>query len=65
MAITIPSQVRPPTADPADVLSATPADPCFDLESWNRQWSVVEAELRAMRPSQVVAETFGSEPRVK
>ena len=42
------SQIRPATANLADVLNAAPDDPCFDLESWNRQWSVVEAELKAI-----------------
>ena len=29
------SQVRPATANLADVLHAAQDDPCFDLESWN------------------------------
>ena len=46
-----PSQVRPATTNLADALRAAPGDPCFDLESWNRQWSVVEAELKAIQNS--------------
>jgi hypothetical protein len=54
-----PAQVRPATANLADVLHAAPGDPCFDLESWNRQWSVVEAELKAITRANDVAERRG------
>ena len=54
-----PAQVRPATANLADVLRAAPGDPCFDLESWNRQWSVVEAELKAITRANDVAEGRG------
>jgi plasmid stability protein len=54
-----PSQVRPATANLADVLRAAPGDPCFDLENWNRQWSVVEAELKALTRANDVAEGRG------
>ena len=39
-----PAQIRPATANLADVLQAAPSDPTFDLESWQRQWSEVQAE---------------------
>ncbi len=42
-----PAQVRVATADLADLLRAAPDDPCFNLESWTRQWAAVEAELKA------------------
>jgi len=54
-----PSQVRPAAANLADVLRAAPGDPCFDLESWKRQWSGVEAELKAITRANDVAERRG------
>ncbi len=39
---------------------AAPADPGFDLESWKRQWSVVEAELKALTRANDVAESRGA-----
>jgi hypothetical protein len=54
-----PAQVRPATANLADALRAAPGDPCFDLESWNRQWSVVEGELKAITRANDVAESRG------
>ena len=43
-----PSQVRPATANLADLLRSAPADNDFDLASWNRQWSAIETELRRL-----------------
>lgn len=43
-----PAQIRPATADLADLLQAAPGDSCFDLEAWKHQWSAVEAEMRAI-----------------
>ena len=54
-----PSQFRPATADLADVLRAAPGDPCFDLENWNRQWSVIEAEMKAITRANDIAEGRG------
>ena len=54
-----PSQIRLATADLADALRAAPSDPCFDLEGWNRQWSAVEAELKAITRANDVAEGRG------
>jgi plasmid stability protein len=53
------SQVRAATANLADVLRASPGDCCFDLESWNRQWSIVEAEMKARTRANDVAEGRG------
>ena len=53
------SHVRPATANLADVLRASPGDPCFDLASWNLQWSVVEAELKALTRANDAAESRG------
>jgi len=54
-----PTQVRPATENLADVLRAAPGDPGFDLESWKRQWSVVEAGLKAATRANDVAEGRG------
>jgi plasmid stability protein len=51
-----PAQVRPATADLADLLRAAPGDPCFDLESWKRQWSDIEAEMKASTRANDIAE---------
>ena len=54
-----PAQVRPAKADLADLLHAAPGDPCFDLESWKRQWSNVEAEMKAITRANDSAEGRG------
>jgi plasmid stability protein len=54
-----PAQVRPATADLADLLRAAPGDPCFDRENWKRQWSVVAAEMKAITRANAVAEGRG------
>jgi hypothetical protein len=54
-----PSMIRPATGNLADLLIASPDDPCFDLESWERQWSVVEAELKAITRANHIAEGRG------
>ena len=53
------AHVRPATANLADALTAAPGDSGFDLESWNRQWAVVEAELKANTRANDVAECRG------
>jgi hypothetical protein len=53
------TQVRPATADLGDLLRAAPGDPCFDLESWKRQWSDVEAEMKAITRANDIAEGRG------
>jgi hypothetical protein len=50
------SQIRSATANLADVLNSATGDPCFELESWSRQWSAVEAELKAITRANDVAE---------
>jgi hypothetical protein len=54
-----PSQIRPATANLAELLSAAPTDPSFDLESWQRQWSEVEAESNSLTRANDVAEGRG------
>jgi hypothetical protein len=51
-----PTQIRPATVNLADVLQAAPSDPTFDLASWQRQWSEVEAELKSVTYANDVAE---------
>lgn len=54
-----PAQFRPATADLADLLQAAPGDSCFDLETWKRQWSAVEAEMKAITRANDNAEGRG------
>jgi hypothetical protein len=51
-----PAQIRPAALNLADVLQAAPCDPTFDPESWQRQWSEVEAELKSLTHANEVAE---------
>lgn len=50
------TQIRPATVNLSDMLRAAPADPTFDLESWQRQWAEVEAELKSLARANDVAE---------
>ncbi len=55
-----PARIRPASASLADVLRAAPSDSSFDLENWTRQWSGVEAELKALTHTNDVAEGRGA-----
>jgi hypothetical protein len=50
------TQIRPATMNLADVLQAAPCDPAFDLESWHRRWSEMEAELTSLTRANDVAQ---------
>ena len=54
-----PSQIRPATENLADLLRAAPGDPCFDLETWTRQWSAIEADMKAIARANDIAEGRG------
>lgn len=56
MAPTNPAQIRTATVNLADALQAAPLDPTFDLESWQRQWSEAEAELKSSARANDIAE---------
>ena len=51
-----PAQIRPATATLADALQVAPADPTFDLESWQSQWSEAEAEIKSLARANDIAE---------
>lgn len=51
-----PGQIRPATANLADALQAAPSDPMFYLESWQCQWSEVEAEIKSLARANDIAE---------
>jgi plasmid stability protein len=51
-----PAQVRPATADLTALLRAAPGDPCLDPESWKRQWSDIEAEMKSSTRANDTAE---------
>jgi predicted DNA-binding protein len=44
-----PSNIHPATQSLAELLAASPEDPSFDLEEWNREWAAVEAEVSYYR----------------
>jgi hypothetical protein len=54
-----PSMFRPAVGNLADVLRDGPDYPSFDLESCNRQWEAVEAEMKAITRADDVAEGRG------
>lgn len=43
-----PSNIRPATVSLADLLANAPEDPDFDLAEWQRQWELVEQEMKAV-----------------
>ncbi len=43
-----PSNIHPATQSLAELLAASPEDPSFDLEEWNREWAAAEAEMKAI-----------------
>lgn len=43
----------------ADALRDAPEDPQFNLESWQREWSAVEAEMRAVSRLNALTEGRG------
>jgi hypothetical protein len=54
------SLVRSAKGNLAEALRAGPSDPGFDLEAWQRQWSGVEAELKAISRANDLAEGRGA-----
>jgi hypothetical protein len=54
-----PTLIKPATANLAELLSAAPDDPSFDLQSWQRQWSALEAEMKSLTRVNDVAEGGG------
>jgi len=40
--------LRPAQGSLAEALRGTPADPNFDLETWQREWAAVDAEIKAI-----------------
>jgi hypothetical protein len=43
-----PSNFHPATQSLAELLTASPQDPSFDLEVWNREWAVAEREMKTI-----------------
>ncbi len=42
-------------------LRNSPTDPNFDLDAWNKEWKIVEAEMKAVTHANDMAEGRGSE----
>ncbi len=51
-----PANFYPATQSLADLLVNSPDDPSFDLKEWNREWAIVEAEIRAITQASDLAE---------
>jgi hypothetical protein len=51
-----PGQIRSATANLAELLSSADGEPDLDLEAWKRQWSAVEADLKAITRANDIAE---------
>lgn len=43
-----PSSIIPAQGSLLEALQAGPEDPTFDLDTWNQQWTQVEAEMKAL-----------------
>jgi hypothetical protein len=54
-----PASIRPATGSLAEALQNAPQDPDFDLETWNKEWAAVEAEMRAITRANDIAEGRG------
>ena len=54
-----PAAIHPATASLAELLQNAPEDPVFDLETWTRQWDVIEAEMKAIDRADDIAEGRG------
>jgi hypothetical protein len=51
--------VRAATANLAELLRSAPQEPSFDLQSWQREWSDLEAEMKAVSRVNDIAEGRG------
>ncbi len=51
-----PASFHPATQSLADLLLNAPDDPSFDLEKWNREWTMAEAEMKAITQANALAE---------
>jgi len=43
-----PSNIRPATASLKELLENSPIDPDFDVAEWQRQWDLIEQEMKAV-----------------
>jgi hypothetical protein len=51
-----PASIRPATGSLVEALKNAPDDPEFDLETWNKVWVAVEAEMNAINRADDIAE---------
>ncbi|HET6386667.1 MAG TPA: hypothetical protein VFJ58_25020 [Armatimonadota bacterium] len=54
-----PSSIRRASGSLADALRRADDDSDFDLDEWNKQWTAVEAETKALTRSNDIAEGRG------
>ena len=51
-----PAMITPAQGDLADALRTGPADPTFDLETWEQEWATAEAEMKRVNLLNDIAE---------
>jgi len=51
-----PRNIRPARGSLSEALRNAPDDPDFDLTVWNREWTIVEAEMQALTRANAIAE---------
>ncbi len=54
-----PANIRPATGSLAEALQNAPDFPEFDLEAWEKEWAVVEREMKAVTRANDIAEGRG------
>ncbi len=54
-----PANIRPGTGSLAEALQNAPDFPEFDLEAWEKEWAVVEREMKAVTRANDIAEGRG------
>ena len=51
-----PHALRPAQGSLADALHNAPTDPNFDLDEWNKEWRMIETEMRTLTHANELAE---------
>lgn len=54
-----PAGFHPATQSLAEQFANSPDDPSFDARTWNRQWTAIEAEMKAVTRANDLAEGRG------
>ncbi len=51
-----PQAIRPATGSLAEALKNSAHDPNFDVEQWNKEWAMIETEMKATTRANSLAE---------